>query len=195
MIFNIYIHTFSEIFNSSNNDYKPSDRINFSKIKFISEICDYFSETLKTNKNNVYIMNQGRILKNEELIKDLSDSNNLHIFYRANKSPPIENNYTTSLNTMTDIINSMINMYNGENNSLNTTISNNSIINNLTNFEYVSSEIINNNFNNEENRQKYSDKLLELQKIGFHNNDINLEALIISNGDLEKAINYIFENQ
>ena len=138
MIFNIYLHKFSDVFKPSNCDCKPSDRVNFSKMKLISEICDYFSKTLKTNKENIYVMNQGRLLNDKNLIEDLKDSENLHIFYKSDKIIPETNNYTTTFNTMTNIINSMINLYSID--SVSSTPSNN---NNLE-INYVTDEVFNN---------------------------------------------------
>ena len=40
----------------------------------------------------------------------------------------------------------------------------------------------------------YKTQLKSLNNMGFLNNTLNIEALIVSEGDLEKTVAYIFNN-
>lgn len=48
-------------------------------------------------------------------------------------------------------------------------------------------------FNREEALKKYSSELLELQQIGYSNVELNLVALVCTEGDLTKAVNLIMD--
>ncbi|KAI5186334.1 ubiquilin [Nematocida homosporus] len=48
-------------------------------------------------------------------------------------------------------------------------------------------------FDRDEARQKYSEKLMELESIGYTDSEMNLIALVYSDGDLTKALNLILD--
>ncbi|EIJ88750.1 ubiquilin [Nematocida parisii] len=48
-------------------------------------------------------------------------------------------------------------------------------------------------FNREEALQKYKSELMELEQIGYNNVELNLVALVCSEGDLTKAVNLIMD--
>uniref|UniRef100_A0A6C0EJR2 UBA domain-containing protein n=1 Tax=viral metagenome TaxID=1070528 RepID=A0A6C0EJR2_9ZZZZ len=172
---NVQVHLI-EINNIFNNDISIKEDIDIKLYDTKLQLLEYFNNKYKIT-DSIFIYNN-KVLDNLETINISSNKDLIVIFNKI----PAQN---VNSDIITNIINSIL--------SGNIPELNNDAINNI-----LPMPILNNPLPIQEpvipNIFEYVDELEQLKSIGFLNINLNKEALIISNGDVEMSINYILEN-
>ena len=205
---NIQVHLI-EINNIFNNDISIKEDIDIKLYDTKLELLEYFNNKYKIT-DSIFIYNN-KVLDNLATINISSNKDLIVIF---NKIPAQNVNSDIITNIINSILSGNIPELNNDaiNNILPMPILNNPlpiqepVLNNplpiqepvLNNPLPIQEPVLNNPLPIQEpvipNIFEYVDELEQLKSIGFLNINLNKEALIISNGDVEMSINYILEN-
>ena len=168
--------------------------------KYATEIIvkkDYSDlESIKKYINNKYNLKIDIIISNDKIISTLDDDIEDLLFIETKKhltpvTPSIDNVFNNLINNILQNVNSNTNIVEDENDEESDLENNDNSNNNLFQQNNIDNSIY--SLPNTEDFE-FSDKLLELNNIGFYNNSLNREALIVTNGNINQAINYILEN-
>ena len=140
--------------------------------------------SIKKYIDNKYNSKIDIILSNDKIISELSNETDELLFIETKKNKKKSN--VNVDNIFNNLINNILENVN------NNQIQEDSLENNIVEYnEDPLNQIIE---DVEDEEFEFRDKLLELNNIGFNNNNLNQEALIVSNGNINSAINYIIEN-
>lgn len=161
-----------------NLDHKTIDR---------NECEDVFQLKETLNKENefkwILVVKNGKLLGDETKLENIND---LVVVYKKNEADAamanlindesMENLMPSASNVLMELLQTMLTTPIPANDDS----VNDNIVNSLNTIE-----------NQEQTQQQYEEELSQLEMMGFVNKTLNLEALIVSNGDVEMAVSYI----
>ena len=194
----VYIAHINDIFQ---NDKLIVEEININLYKTKIELVNYFNKKYSI-KDSILIYNL-KILDNLDNIDD-------YLILLNNDEIRIDNEININTNTVNNLFTSIINnlLDNSDQpidliSNLQNVSENREPINNATSNEEYSEEsdileqspLPSNDFSHSgSNNFAFINELEQLEFMGFTDTYLNKEALIISNGDIDKSVNYILEN-
>lgn len=169
------------------------------KQKYHTEVIqkDEYSNlnNLKKYIDNKYNLKTDIIISDDKIISELEDSIEQILFIETQKTKVVTAPNTDNIfNNLINNILQNVNLNNSESSSeqqhSNSNYYDNYNLQDIDNNQHIYS--MNNVINNQE--FEFAEELLKLNNIGFNNNYLNQEALTVTNGNIDLAINYILEN-